>query len=284
MKIDASTKLCVLIGDPVEHSLSPAIHNAAFKRTGLNCVYLACGVKDVKSAVGGLRGLGIIGASVTIPHKVAAMRYVDEVEDVAKWIGSINTIVNSRGILKGYNTDAMGALAALKKSGARLAGANVLILGSGGAARAISFAVAADGKAKQIEILGIIEKEYRKLSRDISTKTKVPARGIAWNDKSLAKAFEKANIVVQCTPVGMYPKTGKTSVPQNLLRPGLVVMDIVYNPLETRFLKDARSMGCKVIPGMEMFLNQAVAQFELFTRKKAPRELMRRVIRDKLKS
>ncbi len=281
--IDARTRLCLLIGDPVEHSLSPAIHNAAFRGLGLNYVYLAFQVKDVKAAVEGLRGLGVRGASVTIPHKLAVIRHLDEIEDVAEWIGSVNTILNDRGVLKGYNSDASGALAALRERGVRLGGKKALILGSGGAARSIGFALAARGKVKEICIIGIVEKEFKKLARDISRKTGVQARARMLEHDSLARAMAESDVVIQCTPVGMYPKIKQTLVPKSFFRPELKVMDIVYNPLETRFLREARAAGCKTIPGIEMFLNQAVVQFELWTGVKAPKDLMRNILKKNLR-
>jgi shikimate dehydrogenase len=278
MKIDAKTKLCLLIGDPVEHSMSPAIHNAAFQKLGLNYVYLAFQVKDVKAAVSGLRGLSIRGASVTIPHKVSVMPHLDQIEDVARWIGSLNTIVNDDGVLKGYNSDASGALAALKDRGVRLAGKKVLMIGSGGAARSIAFAIAADKKAEEILILGIIEKEFKKLARDIRDKTGQRARAAMLTEKSLKDEMADAHVLIHCSPVGMYPRTNHTLIPKNLFRPEQKVMDIVYNPLETRLLKEARQAGCKTIPGIEMFLNQAVVQFELWTKKNAPKDLMKKIL------
>ncbi len=283
MKIDARTKLCLLIGDPVEHSMSPAIHNAAFRKLGLNYVYLAFQVKDPKAAVTGLRGLGVRGASVTIPHKVAVMPYLDEIDKVARWIGSLNTIVNDDVVLKGYNSDASGALLALKEGGVKLRGKNVLMLGSGGAARSIAFEISAKEKINELLILGVIRKELKRLAGDIRNKTGVKVKGAMLDEKSLAKGMAEAGVVIHCSPVGMYPKINQTLVPKKLFRPGQKVMDIVYNPFETRLLREAKQAGCKTIPGIEMFLNQAVVQFELWTGKKAPKNLMRRILKQKLR-
>lgn len=283
MNIDAKTKLCLLIGDPVEHSMSPAIHNGAFRKLGLNYVYLAFQVKDPKAAVQGLRGLGVRGASVTIPHKVAVMPYLDEIDDVAKWIGSLNTIVNDDGVLRGYNSDASGALLALKEGGVRLKGKNLLMLGSGGAARSIAFEISARENVGELLILGAIRNELKKLARDIRDKTGVKAKGAMLDDKSLANAMAEADVVIHCSPIGMYPKVRGTLIPKKLFRPGQKVMDIVYNPFETRLLKEAKQADCKTVPGLEMFLNQAVVQFELWTKKKAPKDLMRRILKQKLR-
>ena len=158
--INAHTKLCGVIGNPVEHSLSPAIHNAAFQKLGLNYVYLAFPVADVEGAIRGIRALGNLrGFSVTIPHKVAVMPHLDEVEPTAKRIGSVNTIVVENGKLTGYNTDASGALRALQAAGVQLKGQRVLMLGSGGAARAIAFALAANADIAGLTILGVDDKD-----------------------------------------------------------------------------------------------------------------------------
>ena len=147
IELDAQTKLCGVIGNPVHHSLSPAIHNAAFRKMGLNYVYLAFPVEAIGDAIKGLRALGNSrGFSVTIPHKVAALPFLDEVDQTARHIGAINTIVVENGKLIGYNTDASGALRALREGGAGLSGQRVLILGSGGAARAVAFALAGEAK------------------------------------------------------------------------------------------------------------------------------------------
>ena len=162
MEIDATTQFCGVIGNPVEHSLSPSIHNAAFQKLGLNFVYLAWKVDTIGDAVKGLRALGNFrGASVTIPHKVAVLPCLDEVEAMARHIGAINTIVAQNGKLLGTNTDATGALRALKEGNAPLSGEPVVILGSGGAARAIAFALATEAGIRRIHLLGIDDQERR---------------------------------------------------------------------------------------------------------------------------
>lgn len=279
MEINAQTQFCGVIGNPVEHSLSPAIHNAAFQKLGLNFVYLAWKVEAIGDALKGLRALGNFrGASVTIPHKVAALPYVDEVEPTAQQIGAINTIVADQGRLKGYNTDATGALRALREGGADLPGRHIVILGSGGAARAIAFALTAESRAASLTLLGIDEAERTTLARDVRAATAIPVEDGPLNEASLGRILPKAHVLIHCTPIGMSPKTEATCVPASLLHAGLVVMDIVYNPRDTRLLRDARQAGCKTIAGLEMFLRQAVAQFELWTNRSAPVDLMRAVL------
>ncbi len=277
--IDARTRLCALIGNPVEHSLSPAIHNAAFQHLGLNYAYVAFKVEDVEGALRGIRALtGIRGVSVTIPHKVAVLPHLDDVAPTARNIGAVNTIVSDRGRLTGYNTDATGSLAALRAGNAPVDGARVLVLGSGGAARAIAFALCMDAKASNVTILAVIDQERDQLVRDLRDKTGSAVSGFQLSPDTLAKHIPDVQTMIHCTPVGMSPNREETCVPAALLASHLTVMDIVYNPLETRLLADARRAGCRTVRGLEMFLHQAVGQFELWTQQSAPVDIMRSVL------
>jgi shikimate dehydrogenase len=279
MEINVQTQFCGIIGNPVEHSLSPAIHNAAFRKLSLNYVYLAWKVDAVGDAIKGLRALGNFrGASVTIPHKVSAVPFLDDLEPTARHIGAINTIVAMGGRLIGYNTDATGSVRALKEGGVTLKGRRIVILGSGGAARAIAFALAAESGADKLTVLGVDDKERRTLASDLRSKTTVVIEDAFLDDRTLGRTVPEAQILIHCTPIGMSPKTDATCVPASLLHPGLAVMDIVYTPRETKLLADARCAGCRTIPGLEMFLNQAVAQFELWTDRPAPVDVMRAVL------
>ena len=279
MDINAHTQLCGLIGNPVEHSLSPAIHNAAFQKLGLNFVYLAFRVEAIGDAIKGLRSLGNFrGASVTIPHKVSAVSFLDSLEPTARHIGAINTIVAEGGILKGYNTDAIGALRALHEGGVALNGRQVVMLGSGGAARAIAFALGAETGIDRLTILGIDEQERTVLVRDLRSKTGMVVQESPLDEGTLRKVLPDTHVLIHCTPMGMSPNVQQTSVPAALLHKGLTVMDIVYNPRDTQLLKDAKAAGCRVIPGFEMFLYQAAAQFELWTNQDAPTGVMRAVL------
>ncbi|MEC4686945.1 MAG: shikimate dehydrogenase [Nitrospirota bacterium] len=284
MHINTHTQLCGLLGNPVDHSLSPAIHNAAFQKLGLNFVYLAFRVEDLDGAIRGIRSLGNLrGFSVTIPHKVAILPYLDEVEPTAKHIGSINTIVVNNGKLQGYNTDASGAMRALRDADVPLKGQRILMLGSGGAARAIAFALAAGTGPAGLTILGVDDAERHRLVQDLRSRTSLHVEGGALSENSLRRAIEEAHILLHCTPLGMHPTVEETCVPVSLLRPHLTVMDIVYNPLETRLLREARQVGCRTIRGIEMFLNQAVAQFELWTGQPAPADVMRGVLESRFR-
>ena len=279
MEIGPHTQFCGVIGNPVEHSLSPAIHNAAFQALGINCVYLAWKVEVIGDAINGLRALGNFrGASVTIPHKVSAVPFLDDLEPTARQIGAINTIVAENGRLIGYNTDATGALRALREGGVTLEGRRIILLGSGGAARAIAFALAAESGADKLTLLGVDDKERMALASDLRSKTALAIDDDVLDDGVLDRTVPDAQLLIHCTPVGMSPKADATCVPASLLHPRLAVMDIVYNPRATRLLKEAERAGCKTIPGLEMFLNQAATQFELWTNRPAPVDVMRTVL------
>lgn len=279
MDINTATQFCGVIGNPIEHSLSPAIHNAAFQKLALNFVYLAWKVDRIGDAVRGLRALGNFrGASVTIPHKVAVLPFLDEVDTTARHIGAVNTIVAEEGQLLGMNTDATGALRALREGNAPLKGASVVIVGSGGAARAIAFALAAEAEVRRLHLLGIEVDERRNLATDLRDKTGVSVEEEDLDEGCLENVLPEARVLIHCTPVGMAPKIGRSCIPPKFLHRELIVMDVVYNPRETQLLIEARTAGCRTISGLEMFLYQAVAQFERWTGRSAPIQVMRAVL------
>ena len=279
MTITAQTQLCGLLGNPVDHSLSPAIHNAAFEELGLNFAYLAFPVEDLENAIRGIRALGHIrGFSVTIPHKVSIIPLLDSVETTAKHIGSVNTIIKDRGMLVGSNTDASGALQALRQGGVDLAGQRVVMLGSGGAARAIAFGLCTEGNIGHLTMLGIDDRERSALATDLRAKTAISISDDQLNSSTLGPALAASHLLIHCTPIGMHPKIEESCVPKELLHTGLTVMDIVYNPLNTQLLQDAQVAGCRTIQGIEMFLHQAVGQFELWTEQPAPVDTMRKIL------
>jgi shikimate dehydrogenase len=283
-RIDASFKVCALLGFPAHHSMGPAIHNTAFEKLGLPFVYVAHDVAppDLAAAMAGVRAFGYRGLSITMPHKIAALDLVDEVDATARAIGCINTVVNDGGRLVGYNSDGQGALDALARAGIAIRGRRVLVLGSGGAARAVAMTVALHGQPAELAILGVVEDELVRLGHDITEKSASLVRTQKLDDGSLAAALERAEVLLHCTPVGMTPGTERTIVPSKFLRPDLAVFDAVYNPRRTRLLKEAAALGCPVVEGMEMFLGQAMVQFSLWTGMPAPAEAMRQVIEARL--
>ncbi|MBE9536897.1 MAG: shikimate dehydrogenase [Proteobacteria bacterium] len=282
--ISASTKFCAVIGNPISHSLSPAIHNAAFQELGLDFVYLACRVEDVKGALAGMRALeNFRGLSVTIPHKIEIMKYCDEINDVDRSIGSINTVIHEGDKLLAMGTDGPGALKALTDAGLAMDGKTILMLGAGGAARAIAFTLARDTKAVEITLLDLNESTLKGLASDLNAGTSTRISSALMTEAALAEAMERADIIINCTPVGMHPNVDASVVPVELFRPGQAVFDVVYTPLQTKLLRDAASKGLKTVSGVEMFINQAALQFEQFTGKDAPVEVMRRVVMEHLK-
>jgi len=283
--IDCHTQVCAVIGNPVEHSLSPAIHNAAFEHLNLNYVYVACPVEDVSGAMAGMRAFkNFRGMSVTIPHKIEVMKHVDDVALVDRNIGSINTVIHEQDRLIGLGTDGAGALKALADNDVEIDGKNILMLGAGGASRAISFTLAQKSSLKGLSILDIDDAQLKELNDDLETGTDTPINSRLMSEQTLVQEMEKADVIIHCTPIGMHPKVDASLIPPELFRTGQVVFDIVYTPLETKLLADARSRGLKVIQGVEMFINQAALQFEKFTGVDAPVEVMRRVVMENLKS
>jgi shikimate dehydrogenase len=281
--VNPNTKLCAVIGNPVSHSLSPALHNRAFQELGLDFVYLAFRVEDVRSAVSGMRALeNFRGLSVTIPHKVAIIQHLDEIAEVDEQIGSINTVVNEDGKLRGFGSDGPGARQALLEGGVDVAGAPVLILGSGGAARAISFDLAHRAAPSSLVILGVVPDELEVLVRDLGEKTGVHATGELLTDQSLERRIGESRVLIHATPIGMHPREENCLVPSELMHADLAVMDIVYNPYRTKLLELAEARGLETVPGIEMFVNQALLQFEAWTGERAPKQVMKQVVLDHL--
>ncbi len=267
---DAHTALYGIIGHPVGHSLSPAIHNAAFRAIGKNAAYLAFDVTDLPMATGGIRALGIKGLSVTIPHKETIVELLDETDPVARRIGAVNTIVNRDGRLVGTNTDWMGAVRALQEV-TDLGGKDVLVLGAGGASRAVC--------------IGLMDMGVRKIH--IANRTAERARALAevcnasWSGLDGISEVE-ASILINTTSVGMTPNVNETPISPELLPRFQVVMDIVYSPSETRLLREASEAGCKIVRGIKMLLYQGVTQFELWTGETAPVEVMEQALHESI--
>jgi shikimate dehydrogenase len=265
ISIDTKTALYGVIGDPVAHSLSPVMHNRAFAETGHPGVYLAFRVIDLPPAVAGIRALGLKGVSVTLPHKVAMMDQLDEIDPLAEKIGAVNTIVNRNGRLVGFNTDGRGAVDALADAIA-VSGSRVALVGAGGAARAIGFTLAAEGAG--VTVVNRSEARGKALARDLDADFQPLGRF----------GPDGFDILVNTTTVGMVPGTDATPIRPEDLCPDMVVMDIVYNPLETLLLESAGKIGCRTVDGVAMFVNQGAAQFELWTGKKAPVVAMREAV------
>lgn len=262
MSVNGATEVYGILGNPVSHSLSPAMHNAAFQHLGLPKVYVPFPAKDAGLAIQGFKALGVRGVSVTIPHKQAVIPFLDAIDPVAAKIGAVNTLIIEDGAVFGANTDWLGANAALKQV-IDLHGARVLLLGSGGSARAIGFGLLEAGA------------ELTLASRTPATgQALAAALGCPWMPLDSVCGFS-ADVLINATSVGMGKNSGLSPVPEEALANFVLVMDIVYAPLETRLLREAQARGCKTINGLAMLLYQGVAQFERWTGEKAPVEIMR---------
>jgi 3-dehydroquinate dehydratase/shikimate dehydrogenase len=273
--ISPRTEVYGVIGNPIAHSVSPDILNAAFHSEGIDAVYVRFKVEDVVGFVEAFKAIPVKGYSVTIPHKEAVIPALDSLEETSRRIGAINTIVSENGELKGSNTDWLAAVSSIEEElggepGSALPGKRCVMVGAGGAARAIAYGL--DSRGAKLVILNRTESRARKLAAEV---------GCDWKPCSQLLNLD-ADIIINATRVGMYPDVDETPVPADFLRPGMLAFDVVYNPAETRFLKEARARGCAVVSGIDMFVGQAVAQFELWTGKAAPRGLMREVVCRKL--
>ncbi len=273
--ISGTTKTFCLIGHPVEHSMSPTMWNPALQELGLDYVYMAFDVEpnNLENAIKGMRALGIKGMNVTIPHKEAVIKYLDEVEEVAKKMGAINTIKNDNGKLKGRNTDAGGALKSLIDAGCEISGKNVLFLGSGGVARSVAYVLS--DKVAKIILTDIVEKNAISVAKEIKKNMGTNIEGKLASNEILKKHIDEIDILVNATPIGMYPKTNESPIPIDLLHSDLFVFDVIYNPVETKLLKEASEIGCKTLSGLDMLVNQGVLAFEWWTGKMPNATLMK---------
>ena len=268
------TKLYGIIGNPVSHSMSPAIHNAAFKEKRLNNIYVPLKVADIDTFMREYRKIDFHGFSVTIPHKESVLPFLDNIDDTAGKIGAINTIVNQNGKLIGYNTDCMAAVMGLEcsltETDETLNNKKISIIGAGGAARAIAFGL--KEKGCNITIFNRTIKRAEKLSHDVQCRFE--------NFEEIHKL--DSDILINTTPIGMFPNIDQTPIPKKILKEGMVVFDAVYNPTETRLLREAKEKRCHTVNGLSMFINQAAEQFRLWTNIDPPIELMSKVVKEML--
>jgi len=282
MKISGKTGVCGVIGDPVEHSLSPVMHNIAFEELSLDFVYLAFRVRgeELREAIIGARSLDIHGLNVTMPHKNAVTRYLDEIDSTARSIGAVNTILNNKGRLLGYNTDGIGALKALEENGITLNEKKLLLLGAGGAGKAIAFHAARE--IEELVILNRTPEKAKKLAEVLRKEFNNKINGNAFSTEIMKQELRDTDILVNATSVGMHPDVNQSLVSPSLLKPDLYVMDIIYNPLETKLAKDAKAVGAKVVSGIEMLVYQGAASFEIWTNHPAPVKVMKQAVLNKL--
>jgi len=276
-RISASTTVYGLIGDPIDHSLSPAIQNAAFRYTGVDAVYVAFPVPaaSLRLAVHGLKSVGVKGFNVTAPHKLAVLPCLDSVETEAAEIGSINTVKNDDGALTGFNTDGVGAVNAMKEAGISAKGQNVLLIGAGGAGCAIGHALASRDYSLIVadRTLG----RARRLARLLDAKFGVKVEPAALSRQPLRQFVSRAEVILNASSMGMNG-TNNPPIDKTWFRHDHWVFDIVYSPLRTRLLRDATASGARTINGLDMLVNQGACSFTLWTGKKAPIRQMRRAV------
>ena len=280
MKIKGSTNIVGLIGHPVEHSFSPPMHNAAFDALNMDYAYVAFDVNpnDLKSAIEGAESLNIKGFNVTIPHKVDVMQYLDELDEVARLIGAVNTIDFKN--LKGYNTDGIGAVKAIEEV-TSIKNKNVVVAGAGGASRAISFYIAKYG-AESLTILNRNEVKVESLASDVSDSGLI---GEVASDSinAIGNYMESADVLIDATPLGMHPNINdEPIVKADMMDEDLVVFDAVYNPNETVLIKEVIKANAKPVYGIKMLLYQGAESFKIWTGKTAPVDVMEKALRNTL--
>jgi len=271
--ITGTTKVCALIGWPVEHSLSPPIHNAAFAAAGLDYVYIPLAVPPdaLGAAVAGLRAAGLAGINVTVPHKVNIIPFLDGLDRSAEIVGAVNTVVFAAGRAIGHNTDQEGFVSSLAAAGVTIAGRRAVLLGAGGAARAVAWGFIEQGAAGVI----VVARDAAKAAAFAASFPPGRVAGCGWRGEAFAAALGCCDILVNCTPLGMSPHTDE-EVPLDwaALCSGAAVCDLIYTPTATRFLAHARERGHLTVGGEGMLIGQGAAAFTLWTGRDAPREAM----------
>lgn len=278
--INGHTKIAGIFGDPIGHTLSPAIQNAAFRAIGMNAVYLPFHVKAdskgaLKAAVEAVRAMDMLGVNVTIPHKEKVFKFLDETDEHAIDVGAVNTIVNREGRLCGYNTDGAGYVLSLRKeTGFRPGGKKAVIIGSGGAARSILYSILKLAPSSVV-IVNRTVKRAEALAREFAPKFSSPVDAAPLERALMEKVLADADLVVNATSTGMMGK-GELDLPLDVLHPKAVVSDIVYMPVKTGLIKAAEKRGLKVHSGLGMLIRQGAIGFELWTGKKAPLQVMQK--------
>lgn len=281
MKIFSSPRLVGIMGYPLGHTLSPPMHNAAFQYLGLDYVYVPFAVPpgNLADAVNGIRALHIAGCNVTIPYKEQVISFLDRLHDSAKMVGAVNTIVNRDGELWGYNTDGAGFLRSLTQElSIDIKGKSVLMLGAGGAARAVGFALAQAGVGRLL----IANRSFTKglsLAQEIARAGTVIAEAVELVPEALSGCLRSADILINTLPLGMYPQVdAMPPINEEWLNPPLIVCDLIYNPRQTRLLAKAEQRGCRVLNGEGMLVFQGAEAFRLWTGHEAPVLIMRQVL------
>lgn len=289
LEISGRTRIVGIIGWPVEHSLSPAMHNAAFAAAGLDFAYVALPVppERVKDAIMSIRAMGLRGVNVTVPHKQAVLPFLDKIGPLARLLGAVNTIINDNGVLRGENTDGYGFMTALREgAGFEAKGTSCAIIGTGGAGRALAFTLALDGAARltlvnrPMDWAEAVAKEMQDKAKDLPEPlAELSVHGL--DDPGLASQLAECDLIVNSTSLGMH-EGDPSALPGDAFPAKAVVCDIVYTQRETLFSRLARERGCRTVHGLGMLLHQGARAFELWTGQKPDVELMRKTLKEKL--
>jgi shikimate dehydrogenase len=268
-------KTYCIIGDPINHSLSPAIHNAAFTTLGLNCSYIAFRVQEgqLKNSLDSLRAINIGGFNVTMPHKVTILDYVDSLDKVVEMVGAANTVNNEGGKFYAYNTDVVGFIEPLHQRKIDLNGYEVLILGAGGAARAV---VVALSQEKGVTKINIFNRNFARSANLAKVINNLGLRANIISEDDIQKIAFRSNLIINTTPLGM--KNEESLIKSSSISKESIVYDIVYKPIETKLLENAKTAGAQVVHGYEMLLEQAIASFKIWFKIDPPVESMKKVL------
>jgi len=280
-EITGHTVLTGLLGSPVAHSISPMMHNEGFRQLDLDYVYLCfdVGTDKLKTAVEGMKAMGVRGFNCTMPDKNLMCELADELSPAARLIGAVNTVLNEDGKLKGYNTDGIGYMQAVKDAGHNIIGKNMTLLGAGGAATAVCVQAALDGVA-QINVFSIRDQFFERAQKMVDTinkETNCKASLYDFEDETvLKKSIADSHILTNGTSVGMAPNTDNCIIKdKSFFHEGLIVSDVIYNPRETKLLKMAKEAGCETFNGLYMLLYQGAEAFEIWTGKEMPVEIIK---------
>lgn len=265
--IRGDSRIICLIGNPVAHSLSPQIHNHAFKTLGLPYVYIPLAVKTegLANVIYALRSVSALGANVTLPHKQRVAHYCDVLAPLSYRLGVVNTLYFKKNILHGTTTDPEGFLRALASAGHDARGGHVVILGNGGAARTLAAALALECIPVTLTLAGRSAERVKTLASEISSAMNFPVQAYGLDDKDLGDAMARCTLLVNCTSAGMHPHTDETPLDKKYFRKGMTVFDTIYNPAKTRLLAEAEAAGCRIQNGLRMLLYQGLASFALWT-------------------
>ncbi|MHA1612141.1 MAG: shikimate dehydrogenase [Promethearchaeota archaeon] len=284
--INGKTHLLGIIGDPIEHVMSPIMHNRIFHEHQLDYIYIPFHVtaNNLQKVITGLRNTNLEGFNVTIPHKIAIVPLLDELDTLAAQIGAVNTVKNEGGRLLGKNTDSEGAIKSLVDNHIKFDNQRITILGSGGAARAIVFGlINHSSKISNINIINRSRPSMDSLIHDVKKTTKVDLKGEYFgNADGVRVIMQNTDLLINTTPLGMTPNIGESPIPASWLHPDMTVFDIIYSPLKTQLIQDAESNGCQILGGLEMLVNQGALAFEWWTKHLADYELMKSIVTEYL--